>query len=400
MTLIVIFQGAGSLSEPSSFGAGVTFAPQLVDSMGCGNGGWSMVPWGYGPYLTFPHTPTYSYAQELAYSVSVNQFEDLSEQRYLLSRERGVALTYEFQSISSGEVGAVTSFYIAMNGPLLEFLATDHRTSRPYVVRFQDTTFGTLHGAALRRAIPPFVFKSTRLFTLGELIEQDAPVGWWRLGDATYPTIAASVMAESVVDTTPAYHKNVLGITGMLDEEEVPRAGFYTPQSGSFTWVGSGPGGWEPLNAVTVEALFRTSYVASNQVIVQRFDNNSKGYMLEVQQGGALLWSRRASQNPTLATPQIVSDNMRHHVVARHDTAAGFVDIWLDGFLAASAATGALAAFGTAAGGLAIGAWFANCLFVTDSGRYFSGALQDVAVYSATLPVQRIQAHYLAVAGL
>jgi hypothetical protein len=103
---------------------------------------------------TFPYTPGFAHGEQATYAVQVNRFQDLTEQRYLLARQRGFRLAYEFPFPSSALVAGVASFYQAQGGPLTPFTAVDHRDGTAYTVRFAAPTLEHLTGPiGLRRAL-------------------------------------------------------------------------------------------------------------------------------------------------------------------------------------------------------------------------------------------------------
>jgi hypothetical protein len=103
---------------------------------------------------TFPYTPGFVHGEQATYTVQVNRFQDLTEQRYLLARQRGFRLAYDFPFPSSSLIAQVASFYQAQGGPLETFTAVDHRDGTAYTVRFAAPTFDHVTGPiGLRRAL-------------------------------------------------------------------------------------------------------------------------------------------------------------------------------------------------------------------------------------------------------
>lgn len=103
---------------------------------------------------TFPYTPSYVHGEAITYAIQVHRFQDWSEQRYRLSRQSGLRLSYEFPRPSSATVAGVASFFLAMGGPATTFVAVDHRDVSTHTVRFAAPTLDHLMGPIhTRRAL-------------------------------------------------------------------------------------------------------------------------------------------------------------------------------------------------------------------------------------------------------
>jgi len=102
---------------------------------------------------TFPYTPGFVHGERIAYAVQINQFQDLTEQRYLRSRQQGLGLVYEFPFPSSALVAGITSFFQSVGGPAITFVAVDHRDASTHTVRFASATLEHLRGPTLQRGI-------------------------------------------------------------------------------------------------------------------------------------------------------------------------------------------------------------------------------------------------------
>ncbi len=100
---------------------------------------------------TFPYTPSFVHGETFGYAVTVHQFGDWTEQRYLRSRQQGVRLSYEFARADSGTVAGISSFFLAQGGPRDSFTALDHRTKVAHTVRFAAPTLEQVIGPLLRK---------------------------------------------------------------------------------------------------------------------------------------------------------------------------------------------------------------------------------------------------------
>ena len=127
----------------------------FTTSAGFGHGpfghGASSGTFGCGPFLTFPFTPGFVHGEHFAYVVDVQRFQDTSEQRYLLNRQRGVILTYTFPFVSSGYMCQIRSFFQDAGGAYARFWAIDHRTGQFYLMRFGSQTLEEIRGPSMVR---------------------------------------------------------------------------------------------------------------------------------------------------------------------------------------------------------------------------------------------------------
>jgi hypothetical protein len=100
---------------------------------------------------TFPYTPSFVHGEAFGYAVTVHRFGDLTEQRYLTSRQRGLRLSYEFARTDSGVVAGITSWFLGHGGPRDTFTAVDHRDGTAHTVRFAAPTLEHAIGPLLRK---------------------------------------------------------------------------------------------------------------------------------------------------------------------------------------------------------------------------------------------------------
>lgn len=85
---------------------------------------------------TFPFTPGYSHETVEQYTVTVNRFDDQSEQRYLTSRQRGQTIHYEFTHVDCSYAVQIQSWFLGNVGPRDTFSVLDHRTQSLHTARF------------------------------------------------------------------------------------------------------------------------------------------------------------------------------------------------------------------------------------------------------------------------
>jgi hypothetical protein len=132
------------------------------NSMGFGHGLFGHGPFGHGPWVTFPFTPTLSVFSDRRYLTHAHAFIDRSEQRFLEASAEGRRLTYSFRLIGSATVAAISSWFVAANGPATRFLALDHTDGSSYVVRFGANALAEMVGPAAVHELPSLTFEVTR----------------------------------------------------------------------------------------------------------------------------------------------------------------------------------------------------------------------------------------------
>lgn len=349
---------------------------------GWGNGPWGTVPWGQGPYATFPFTPGYVFAEAMAYSTRVQRFEDLTEQRYLLSRDRGMMLGYEWTTASSRWVADVSTFFLTAGGPASEFVARDHRSGLDYVVRFNDNTLSHLRGPGMIRQIPQVKFRATRYLTYGEVVQADSPNVWWRLNDGDPTTSANTAWEQS--SKHGRYSAATFTASGGLIGDPVTAAFF----------DGGGP-------RVDIYWSASISDVFTIEARIQRGTLTNAERPIFITHGGASTGNRaflvgsagilRAIANSiqyAVSTPTAaITDTDWHHVAWTKDGAGSM--LYLDGVnvTAGSSVSAALTAVGSCR--------IASAGNPGAGPLDFLGYIGDVAVYSGSLTAESVRRHYL-----
>jgi hypothetical protein len=128
-------------------------------ALGTSSGGWGFGPFGEtlnfgeGPWLTFPFTPGFPAATDASYLVEVVEFEDMTEQRFLVDTNQRRQLIYSFTPNDSAQFGAIQSWFIAAGGRYERFVVLDHQEGRTYVCRFGQDFVARNRGPALHEVM-------------------------------------------------------------------------------------------------------------------------------------------------------------------------------------------------------------------------------------------------------
>lgn len=101
----------------------------------------------------FPYTPGYVHGEQFGWAVQVNRFQDQSEQRYRLSRQEGLRLSYEYTFPSSSLIASVRSWFMDCNGPQQPFQVVDHRTGTTHLARFANNQLDHFRGPHIVNAL-------------------------------------------------------------------------------------------------------------------------------------------------------------------------------------------------------------------------------------------------------
>ena len=240
-----------------------------ASSMGFAHSHFGHRPFGHGPWTSFVATPTFVFDEEFSVPVAITRFETLDEQRLLLSSERGLTLGYEFSATDSATIGAVTSFFIAAGGPATRFRFVDHRTGIPYIGRFGDQTLLNIRNPAITRNLPRFPLKVNRYVTYGEEITADAPIAWYRLGEAAGATEWLDATGNLNTGNLYGSPSPASGIPGLLTND----------LNGATSFTGGGilpdgpPGDPSGTNSFSWEAIIQPSNVSGTiQFVIARAD--------------------------------------------------------------------------------------------------------------------------------
>ncbi len=209
-----------------------------------------------------------------------------------------------------------------------------------------------------------------------QAILADHPLGYWRLDETCVGTVADSSghglngMASGVTPNQP----------GAIADGDAAMS-----FNGSSSYVSLGdPAALQPRQ-VSVEAWVKTSSTTPQIVVRKRF----YGYVLAVNSGGlpAFTIDDSLAIGYTAQGQTSIADGKWHYLVGSYDGST--VRLYVDGAQVGAQPAGTiyyqpdLVAIGRDGGA---------------AGSYFSGSIDDVAIYGTALSATRVQAHYSAAA--
>jgi RHS repeat-associated protein len=223
-------------------------------------------------------------------------------------------------------------------------------------------------------------------------VNGDAPVSYWRLGDA----VGSSTASDSNGSNPGTYSAGVtLGQAGPVPGDASTAAAF-NGTSGTITIPDAANLRFDRTQPFSVEAWFKTTSTG-NQVIAGKMANSSpfQGWELGVNGGKPYVWLINSYPNSALgqAGSKYVADGAWHHIVATYDgtSKAAGVHFFIDG----TPDNGA-AAFSDNLSGPTVSTVAMAIGSRASSAFWFNGKLSDVAVYGGALAPAQGAAHYQA----
>ena len=257
-------------------------------------------------------------------------------------------------------------------------------TSQTYRVRVRDFWGNNLVSAARTFTVPAGTVQAS---PYGDAVRADRPSSYWRLGE---PTGAVSYDWAGGDDLT-VDGSATRGVAGALPEAN-PATGFSGGATvpAASTAVATGPQNF------SVEAWIRTASTTGGKII--GFGNSttgsSSGYDRHVYMtdDGRIVFGVYPNAVRTVTTSAAYNDDQWHHVVASLSPAG--MELFVDGRRVGRRVdtTSAQGYSGVwRIGGDTLGSWPDQ-----PSSVNFTGAIDEVAVYPAALPLERVQAHYAA----
>jgi hypothetical protein len=383
----------------------------LTTTMGFGYGPFGRGTFGEGPWPTAPFTSAYPTGETLQYLVTAHRFDDLSEQRVLGADRPRRELRVTYGRVDSADAAAIRSWYAAATGPLGRFVAVNHRTAVPYVVRVSDSVLGTLRGPGPAQTVPALTLAVSRPYPYGLVVLADSPVCYWRLNDTTDQNTAWGINSPAHLSMQVAVVS--FGAPSLLRDEPTTTAAGFDP-SGAYLQTPWAPGTvLDALGsgALTIECWAAPTTVLSDQVLGPRGEWGlvdqlgagagvaSRGFALALAAPGRV--SARfygPSGALVLLSPAgVVQAQAPTHLVATLARAGAAAQgaLWVNGALVASAQ---VAFLGPCTNSMGLALAITNSAVpggpVSGFGDTYVGALQDVALYRQALPADRIQLHY------
>jgi hypothetical protein len=365
------------------------------NSMGFGAGPFGIGPFGHGPWITLPFTAQAVSGEGYIYETPVAVFENLTEQRFLLSRERGQNLTIDMAYVDSGRAVQVRSFFRAAGGAFTRFVARNYRTNAPYVTRFTGGALPVGFQAGAIWRMDPLTLRVDMQFPYAEQVRQDSAALYWRMDLASDQSTCANntVISSASGKQWDLYPHTVphslASTTGAIANQDFNTAQTFV--SGSNLYVTAGMVDFSAYAAFTIEAWAKTTSAAKRAIV--SLLNGSAHIFLGMIAGGAAVFENTAT-NSTTVTGGSINDGAYHHVVGV--LTAAYLALYVDGSMVSSRAN----ASGTVGIGppLWIGGYGANS-FLASFG-FTGGTIDEVAIYGHALPEAAIRRHYRVGAGI
>jgi hypothetical protein len=201
----------------------------------------------------------------------------------------------------------------------------------------------------------------------------DSPLGYWRLGEPS-GTVATDATGHGNSGT---YSAVTLGSQGLVDDANTAVTFNGTTSNvslGTLTVSGTG---------ATIEAVFK--WISGNSVIFgfegNPFEPNS--FWMRIQGGVLQVIAGDASGLGRIVATGAITSGVRYHVAGVYDGANNLLRVYLNGTQVATTASSSAI--------IASGAFFIGKSSV--SGGFFSGTIDEVALYTTALSAARVAAH-------
>jgi hypothetical protein len=215
--------------------------------------------------------------------------------------------------------------------------------------------------------------------TYAQTILADAPIAYWRFGDAS----GASAMDSSGNGHTGAYTACVLGQAGALLNDTDTAASFNGTSS---TMTSTGPYVFAGTGNFTIEGWFKPNTISAtnyHHLLNQETATGSRqGYAVFVTSGAVVGFERFISGTNTISYGPTIAIGQWYHVAATYDGAE--LTLYVNGAFA-SATADARAAIGTT------DPFYVGC---GETVKFFDGTIDEVAIYGTALSAARINAHF------
>ncbi|WP_119421894.1 glycerophosphodiester phosphodiesterase family protein [Desertibaculum subflavum] len=264
----------------------------------------------------------------------------------------------------------------------MAFIGSLLRPGRPAIAAICLLAVG---GAARDAAATPY----------SDLITAADPVAYWRLGTKSGGGVDATDLSGNGYDGTATGNPGTTGgaLTGDANAAYQGGSGKYVavPQLGAMT--GS--------KAVTVETWIRVKDAFANQSETFQgiFDSTQDNYVMYLDRGNKELRFKAATANGAAERPGVSGRWLDQHlnewihvvgVLDPNDAAGTSAKIYVNGVLRDRHTLAALDSIIPAGQLAAIGADFNN----GNPNRFFTGGIDDVAIYNRALTEQEIVGHY------
>lgn len=222
-------------------------------------------------------------------------------------------------------------------------------------------------------------------------VTADSPALYWRQDEIAGPTAydSSGNNVTGAIGTGVGLASD--GATG--DGDLATSAG-----TGSASTIIGSEGVVAATPAFSLETWFKTTTTTGGKLIGYGNKNNgaSTSYDRMVYMGndGKLRFGLVASGNKVVASPKAYNDGSWHHVVATEG--ADGMQLYVDGIRVARDATATTPSSTLTSGYWTVGGDTMGTWSGYPTNRYFSGSLDDSAVYKTALDRDRVRAHYTA----
>lgn len=213
-----------------------------------------------------------------------------------------------------------------------------------------------------------------------DMVIADGPLFYWRLGESS-GTVAADASGNGRTGTYAG--SPTLSTASLLPGATENNAVTF---DGTNDRVTVADAAWMDVSILSVEAWIKTTATAAYRNIISRDDSGSnKMWQFRVTSSNYLelvLWVT----GPTAAvftTAAIMTDGIAHHCVATYDGVA--VEIYVDGIRVLRTAETRTLLTGTRL--IEVGS-------IAESAQFFSGTIDEVAMYGRALSAAEIRNHY------
>jgi hypothetical protein len=235
------------------------------------------------------------------------------------------------------------------------------------------------------RFLSEVLYKQTRVGYSGAVLD-DYPVAYWRLGDTASP----------MTDKSPNGFSGTYSIAGAssLSKPGLVNGDANTSLllNGSSEYASLSSASWMNLSSMTLEAVIYPADVSSFRSILDRddFTSTQRQFQFRITNTGKiefLFWTADNAFHSVIGSTTLAVNVIRH-VAATYDAVSGVCCVYVNGVLDATATvTGGAIRSVTATFSLGVNR-------NTPSGtQWFSGRIQEAAIYGAALSASRISAH-------
>lgn len=222
-----------------------------------------------------------------------------------------------------------------------------------------------------------------------DLVRADAPIGWWRLGEASGTTGVEEISARNATYV----NSPTLGVTGPLYDEANTAVTFVAASSEYATVPVNAVWNISTTSLLSVELWFRfTSYVATGRIVAYRGPTGD-GWDVQTNESGQIVL---AGKNGGVDVWSALSTSVRPigvwtHVVGTLSDTADQSFLYENGRVADSVLTWNTTAPTQATNPLTFGKH-------GDPGStaYVDGSVDEIAIYNYILTPAQVAAHFLA----